>query len=193
MSLYVYRVIFFIFVGLEVCFNLEQNDKGQYTFSSSVGVYGKGETNECVASGQIFEEILPFIERDTPYGPEYHVIMKLHDRFHLNDMHAGTPAQEAIAEPLRKASKAAGTPIALLDLYRILGKNGLYIDIMPDGSQFEYAHGWLIEIIPTHIVHVMQNIIDQGMPALSYCVKNPPIIPPCMGYDYRVRHEDIEM
>ena len=68
----------------------ELSDTG--TFSASAFIIRKG--GYLVAGGQIFDLLKDFLE-DNPVFQKLYRFWKL---YHLNDLHAGTPAQEALLE-----------------------------------------------------------------------------------------------
>lgn len=113
--------------------------------------------------GQCLDTIRPYIERDTPYKEEYKEIVRLWENYHLNGMHAGTPAQE---KALRDAG-LNGFASNYDQCCKYLLSIGLYKDTLPDGSTYEFGHGWLTEKIPEEDLVKIQAIIRDGMAGLE--------------------------
>ena len=73
---------------VEVELRLEDTDQGA-VFAACANVWNPRGT-DIVCGGQCFEALVPFIP-----DPAFQEIVHLWRRYHLNDMHAGTPEQEA--------------------------------------------------------------------------------------------------
>ena len=116
-------------------------------FSASVWVYNSKQTR-IVMGGQCFDELLPYFTQD----PLFNEIFQLWNKWHLNDMHPGTEAQEEciaknrhlFTEELSHYTNACNVLIA----------NNLLID---DG--YEYGTQWLKREIPENVLSRIQEIM----------------------------------
>lgn len=126
----------------------EDEAKGP-TFSVCADVWNTRRT-DIVAGGQILDELSKF--KFLGGNELFRKIRRLWKAYHLNDMHAGTPAQEKyLAEHRtwrgdykkdRECLKEAG-------LYRV----------MMDGKPYEYGHAWLYWPIPAEDLAEIKELL----------------------------------
>lgn len=130
--------------------------------------------------GQCFDELL----NDYPELKDNDVFMETYDlwnKYHLNNMHAGTPAQEAaikkwegaghnyeyavVCEYL-KSINLYEVPVATIDI----NANPQYKDKQKE--TYRYGQSWLKEMIPQRDIERIENLITFGY------IKEPSIEPP---------------
>ena len=116
-------------------------------FSASGTLYEKqGCKWECDYCGQCLDSLSELID-----DPVFTQIYWLWKRYHLNDLHAGTPVQEYALEhapicSLRKADyKYRCEYLKSIGLYEVGG--------------FKYGHGWLTEKIESHDLELIKRIV----------------------------------
>ena len=101
-----------------------------------------------IAGGQVLDELDNY---DSPLAVE---VKEVWQRWHLNDMRAGTPKQEkAIKEFV--ASERTKNRYAFVDYdeqCKHLESIGLLVDKLDNGSDYKYGSGWLKEELPAEIV-----------------------------------------
>lgn len=119
----------------EVELRLSESDRGP-CFAASASVWNPGRT-DIVCGGQCLDELTPFIRE-----PEYQEIVRLWRAYHLNDMHAGTPEQEAEIKRWLNGRRYDYT--AARDHLRDVG----LLTVTYNGKSYTYGTGWLYEPIP---------------------------------------------
>ena len=117
------------------------------------------QKNDWVFGGQCLTDLTPLLLGNHLFE----VLFDLWKKYHLNDMHAGTPKQE---EALRKFRNANG------DVYQDYQKEceylesiGLLVDkeytkLSPDG--YKYGTSWLKEEIPDEDLKLIKQLIEKG-------------------------------
>ena len=105
------------------------------------------DCNRLHTHGQGLDIINPYMQNNTMWK----IVYRLWKEHHLNDMHAGTEAQEAIleedfGEDLYKLSYTGRC--RWLSRYNLLVDNG-----------YKYGHGWLYREIPADDLAVIKAII----------------------------------
>lgn len=117
---------------------------GKWRFSCCGTVWNARHT-DCVAAGQCLDEMFRF-----PELARYKEIQDLHARFHLNDMHTGSPKQEAAVKAWTARREKAGKRYDYTEACEMLKKKGLLVDesYIHDGKPYEYGTAWLTEEIP---------------------------------------------
>lgn len=122
---------------------------------------------DCVVAGQCLDEILEYARDLTPAKVAlFYVLYSLWKRWHLNDLHAGTPIQEAAI----KAWKACGNKYSYVDACDFLKEIDLYevpfigktIGKMYNGELYKYGHGWVIEDLPDDVVQTIIELCKDG-------------------------------
>jgi len=118
---------------IDIDIEVRRKADGNYTASFMGGVWNTNHT-DIITGGQCQDALREFHE-DFREGGKYAVVMDLWDRCHLNDMHAGTPEQEAcVREHLDKYDYKKAC--------EVLKEHGLYV-VQVNGKPYEYGHGWL--------------------------------------------------
>lgn len=84
----------------------------------------------------------------------YMRILDLWQKYHLNDMHAGTPEQEKAI----KEWKAQGNTYDHTKACDYLKEIGLY-EVDLNGEKYKYGHSWLYEEIPAEDLEEIKLII----------------------------------
>lgn len=132
---------------VEVKLRLEDTDQGA-VFAAGANVWNPRGTG-IVCGGQCLEELVPFIP-----DPAFQEIVRLWRRYHRNDMHAGTPEQEA--EVKRWLDGRRYDYPAVREHLREVG----LLTVEHEGKPYTYGTGWLFEPIPTDDLARIRAIID---------------------------------
>ena len=152
---------------ITVDIELRKNNKGQEVFSVSADVWNNIHT-DIIMGGQcldsIYEKFSPQLAEIDNLS-EFEVVRDLWKKYHLNDMHAGTPKQEeALKETSVRSYEDRVEYLKSIDLYEVP---------MEDGSTYKYGHAWLYEAIPEEDLKDIKTIIEKGMDGLKeVAVKN---------------------
>lgn len=135
----------------EVELSLEDTDKGA-VFAASAYVWDPLGI-DIVCGGQCLEELVPFIP-----DPAFQEIVHLWRRYHLNDMHAGTPEQEA---EVKRWLDRRGYEYEYTAAREHLREVGL-LTVEHNGKPYTYGTGWLYEPIPADDLARIRDIIERG-------------------------------
>ena len=128
---------------------LEDGDKGP-KFSVCANVWNAHHT-DIVAGGQILDELSKF--KYLGGNELFRKIHRLWKKHHLNDMHAGTPEQEAYLKEHRTWHGDYTKDCECLK------EAGLYC-VMVDGKPYEYGHAWLYWPISEQDLEEMKKLIE---------------------------------
>lgn len=136
---------------------LVESESGHTRFSCCGAVWNSGHT-DCEIGGQCLDEMFRH-EELAPYREVY----DLWKRHHLNDMHAGTEAQEAEVEKW----KAEGNRYDYAKACERLESAGLLRDpgYLVDGKPYLYGSAWLTREIPPEDEAKIRKWILGGTPA----------------------------
>lgn len=121
---------------------------------SITGVVGPLRSGKCRGScGQIADELVdPTLKLNKGWNPELvKSFLGVWERWHLNDMRAGTPAQEDFLRPLGLSGYG--------DMCEALKEAGLYT-VEHEGMPYRYGQGWLKEELPPHIRAFLASLPD---------------------------------
>lgn len=133
----------------EVVLRLEDTGQGA-VFAAGAKVWNSRGT-DIVRGGQCLDELLPLIP-----DPAFQEIVHLWRRYHRNDMHAGTPEQEA--EVKRWLD---GRPYDYTAAREHLRQAGL-LTVEHEGEPYTYGTGWIFEPIPADDLARIRDIIERG-------------------------------
>lgn len=126
--------------------------------------------SDILMGGQCFDDLI----NEYPELKKNDLFMEVYDlwkNYHLNDMHAGTPEQEAAIEKW----KADGNKYDYKEACKYLETVGLYeVPIetahfnnpgakKPDEKTYRYGHGWLKEEIPEADIARIESLIEKGL------------------------------
>ena len=129
-------------------FELKEAD-GKTTFSACAELWNHLQT-DIVMGGQCLTAIMKhFRAKDTPARRLY----KIWQRYHLNDMRAGTPEQEAAVETWQAEGNQYSYERAC-DHLRTLG----LLTVPHDGKPYTYGSGWLYEAIPDDVIEQIKEL-----------------------------------
>ncbi len=122
-------------------------------FSASANVWNTRGT-DIVCGGQCLEEVCAYF----PQNETAQTILKIWREWHLNDMKAGSPAQEAFlkANPVK-----AAYPVSHYDAAcAALEAAGLLVDenCIHNGKPYRYGSAWLKAEIPADIVAEIERV-----------------------------------
>ena len=128
-------------VTVKVCLE----EKGVKDVFTASGMILNSKETDCICGGQCLDEIAKYVK-----DPVFLEIYDLWKKYHLNDMHAGTPKQEAALA----AHFPKGKYIDYMDKVKYLESIGLYED---DG--YRYGSSWLYERIPDDALNRIKKLI----------------------------------
>lgn len=99
---------------------------------------------DIVCGGQCLDDLLPYFKNNAKFAEIY----RLWKLYHLNDMHAGTEAQEELLKRynVSKYDEAC----------KLLAENNLYND-----NGYIYGSGWLYRSIPENDLNKIIEIIEE--------------------------------
>lgn len=117
-------------------------------FTASGIIYNSRKT-DCYCAGQCLDEIAEYL-----HNTKFRTIYKLWKKYHLNDMHVGTPEQEQLVDDYFKAENKR---YEYTEAKKILEDNNMLTVKLPDGTDYTYDRGWLYEPIPEED---LQAIVD---------------------------------
>jgi len=151
--------------------NLEEKKKGLCL--SIVGVQGPWSNGDCVGPcGQIIDSLKEITTYAEGWDKESVAFFcHIWERWHLNDMKAGSPAQE---DYLRDNPVSYTSPQTHYDqACKALGEVGLHPDMSIQVQRKEkdgtvrtvgYAYGsqWLYEPLPSNVVNYLQSLHENG-------------------------------
>jgi len=132
---------------VEVKIGLYTHDN-KVVFTASGTIYNSRKT-DVYEAGQCLDTIVKYI-----HSPKFRTIYKLWKKYHLNDMHAGTPEQEQLLEDYFKAEHKE---YDYDEAKKVLEDNNMLTVKLADGSDYTYGCGWLYEPIPEED---LQTIVD---------------------------------
>ena len=125
-----------------VILDVEITNRNKYPeFTISGRVAGSG--------GQCQDSIKPRTDAQT-------ILLHLWDKWHLNGTHAGTPEQEEAIEQWEKAGNKYDYTEACEHLKTI----NLYEVKLPDGTNYQYGHGWQQRILPENFDKAVNQALD---------------------------------
>lgn len=125
---------------VEVEIALEEKKQGKPVFTASATVWNSEKT-EAVISGQCLDSLLNY--RKLKNDKQYQKIFEFWKKYHLNDMHAGTVAQEAAIKEWENKGNKDDYAAACEYLKSV----GLY-EVENEGKPYKYGEGWLYREIP---------------------------------------------
>lgn len=103
-----------------------------------------GQNREEIADINSYKELFITVA-------DLNTIIQIWDKWHLNDMNAGTEKQTAFIMEWEKDHKYNYTAVC-----KALKKVGLYED-----NGYKYGHAWLVEIIPDEVITEITAIFDK--------------------------------
>lgn len=135
--------------GLSMEVWLSEHKRG-LVFSASGSLYRNGCLYSC---GQVFSE--PELDGLAERYALIRRIVELHAKWHLNDLRAGTEAQEAC---LRTHD---GASLSFDERLRVLEAAGLLEDVADSGVLWRYGSGWMYRAIDADDLADMRAILDR--------------------------------
>ena len=139
--------------AVDVMLDLRENEQGKPVFSASACAWN-GRHTDWSMGGQCLDTIAERC-KTLRHNPLYSEILGLWQRNHLNDMHAGTPAQEqAIKEWYASTGKVNGY-YTYDETCEHLKSVGLY-----DDNGYKYGTGWLYREISDDDLKRIREIIN---------------------------------
>lgn len=108
-----------------------------------------------VCGGQCLDDYLAISCNN--YKNLYKVVSELWNKYHLNDLHAGTTRQTKALNWLKENNKDFDYDYG--KSCNFLEDNGLLVDKV-DGQDYTYGHSWLFEKIPDSEMKKIRTILD---------------------------------
>ena len=120
------------------------------------GVVGPLPGGNCLGScGQIIMDWTPIVNYAKGWTPSMvRRFLDIWDRWHLNDMQAGTPEQMDFARKYYKEHNRANYD----EICNALKNAGLYEIVQADGTLYKYGHAFLFEPIPADVVQFLEGL-----------------------------------
>lgn len=147
--------------AMEIEMNLKEYKPGKLEFTASGQVWNLQKT-DILMGGQCIDTLAEIVSKD--YKEEMDFVKEMWDRYHLNGMHAGTPAQEAL---LKQAVKNGELDSYGANNYEetlsYLEKHGLLYDKSCEGKTeagYKYGSGWLYEPIPEYDLKAIEEFME---------------------------------
>lgn len=127
---------------------------------SIMGVIGPTRNGDAQCCGQIQDTIREYIA-DGAYVPAEGWtqalamdFVEIWNRWHLNRMNAGTPAQMGIL-------RAAGLPRNYETACNTLRRVGM-LEVMRDGKPYRYGQAWIFEEVPAYVIAFLDSLPDSN-------------------------------
>lgn len=155
--------------AVEVTVELKENEQGIKTFRASANVWNSTKT-DIVAGGQCLDELNKY--KSLRDDKEFSLIYEMWQKYHLNDLHAGTERQEdalkqAVAEgKLEKygANNYEETCNYLQSIGLLEDNEYLVPKKQEDGSvkevPYKYGTGWITQEIPSSDLELIETLIS---------------------------------
>lgn len=123
------------------------------------GVVGPLHSGNCLGScGQIIMSWTPIVKYAKGWTPSMvNRFLDVWDRWHLNDLQAGTPEQMDYVRNYRK-NHARANYSDYEELCSALKTAGLYEVIRADGALYKYGHGWIFEPVPADVLQFLDSL-----------------------------------
>jgi hypothetical protein len=126
-------------------------DDGRFSVSGTLYEYDRNKCRwECDMCGQCLDSLSELIA-----DPVFMQIYWLWKRYHLNDLHAGTPVQEYALEHSPNGSLREADYTHRCEYLKSIG---LY-----EVGGYKYGHGWLSESIEPHDLELIKSIVERNL------------------------------
>lgn len=155
--------------AVDVDMELKTKDNGVQVFSASAKVWN-GNHSDIIMGGQCIGTLLDELRnqlKEKGILEEMEEIGRLWKAYHLNDMHAGTPEQEAAL----KEAGLAGFASNYEKCCEYLKSVGMYEVELEDGTMYKFGCGWLTQPIPEEDLERITKIINEGREGLKEIVE----------------------
>lgn len=145
----------------EIEMNLKECKPGKLEFTASGNVWNPKET-DIIMGGQCIDTIVRMVSKE--YKEKAEFIKEMWSRYHLNGMHAGTPAQEALLkQAVRNGELSSYGANNYEETLSYLEKHGLLYDKSCEGKTeagYKYGSGWLYEPIPEYDLKAIEEFME---------------------------------
>lgn len=154
--------------AVEVTVELKENEQGIKVFKASANVWNSTKT-DIVAGGQCLDELNKY--KSLRDDKEFSLIYEMWQKYHLNDLHAGTERQEdalkqAVAEGKLEKYGANNyeETCNYLQSIGLLEDNEYLVPKKQDGSvkevPYKYGTGWIAQEIPSSDLELIETLIS---------------------------------
>jgi hypothetical protein len=126
---------------------------------SIVGAVWNARSTDIIVGGRILPEIAALF----PDNAQVQRIAEVAKDWHLNDMHPGTPAQEALLAE-HEGEYVGSTSWQYYWACDLLAEHDLLVDTSPEYGEkgYKYGSNWLTVPLPAEIRAEVQGWIDQA-------------------------------
>lgn len=138
----------------EICYN-----DGRLSIHGVIGPKSNG--NAFGAAGQIQEELGRVVPAKGWNEEMVKKFQTVWNRWHLNDLNAGTPKQESFLRELEDRNGGIGYEKAV----EALKKAGIYedADFIHEGKPYRYGSAWLKEEVPAEVLEWLQSLPESAV------------------------------
>lgn len=148
----------------EIEMNLKECKPGKLEFTASGKVWNPKKT-DIIMGGQCIDTLAEMVEKE--YKEEVDFVKEMWERYHLNGMHAGTPAQEALLkQAVRNGELSSYGANNYEETLSYLEKHGLLYDKSCEGKTeagYKYGSSWLYEPIPEYDLKAIEEFMDTNV------------------------------
>lgn len=126
------------------------------------GVIGpKSNGNAFGAAGQIQEELDRVVPGKGWDAESVKKLQKVWDRWHLNDLRAGSPKQMLFLESL----EANEEPVDYENAVKAMKEAGIYedADFIYEGKPYRYGSAWLKKEVPAEVLEWLQRLPESAV------------------------------
>ena len=114
--------------------------------------------SDVLMCGQCLDELLPYFKEDE----KFLFIYDMWKKYHLNDLHAGTPEQETLLkEAVKNGELSSYGANNYKETCEYLKQHNLY-EVEVKGKPYRYGSGWLFEEIPLEDLAKMVYFIENN-------------------------------
>ena len=140
---------------VQVAIELKENNRGLLVFTASGAVWNSKGTDH-IRGGQCLDDLLKYPQLRN--NKKYLTIYNLWKKYHLNDMHAGTPEQEKAVKDFFENLKISYDYKKAVEYLKVIG---LWEVTLSDGTLYKYGHGWLSQEIPAKDLEVIKALLSE--------------------------------
>lgn len=152
--------------GKVACGKMNRQFFAEITFKDGhLSIYGvigpKSNGNAFGAAGQIHEELDRVVPAKGWDAESVKKFQKVWERWHLNDLRAGSPKQMRFLESLA----ANGKPVDYENAVKAMKEAGIYedVDFIHEGKPYRYGSAWLKEEVPAEVLEWLQSLPESAV------------------------------
>jgi hypothetical protein len=133
---------------------------GRFSISGVEGPYRNG--NCAGGCGQIIDSLREALPEGDLSKEQIDKVVEYWDRWHLNDLNAGSPAQEKFL----RDNPLGNVADHFYSAQTVLMNNGLEPDynfMGKDGKPYHYGTAWNTEEVPAHVIEFFESLPDSSI------------------------------